>query len=109
MPNMIGLARHLREATAAGVKRVRLGKFKASPSNGQIVAMTPAELDARIAARQDDGQHGDHNCPKCALGYMAYAPCGSTSFYSCQKCSWIEFSNPPWPSRRVTSDMREKP
>jgi transposase-like protein len=59
--------------------------------------MTPAQLDALLAVTRKD--HGALTCPKCSNGYMAYQRAGSSSFFACQECAWIEHTNPPWTPR----------
>lgn len=56
--------------------------------------MLPHVLDRLIHGKKS--KHGERTCPKCERGYMAYMPSGSSSFYSCQECSWIEFNHPKW-------------
>ena len=64
--------------------------------------MNAAQLDALIKAQQPDGSHGSRNCPYCGKGFMQYMPIMSSHGYQCQKCTWVEFDEPPWP-RRGTS------
>lgn len=62
--------------------------------------MTPAQLDALIhSQKKPSNKHGERNCPKCGLGYMAYVPIASSGLYSCVECKWIEPRHPPWPKR----------
>jgi uncharacterized protein (DUF983 family) len=59
--------------------------------------VTPAQLDALLAAQRKDGEHGHRNCPKCGLGYMRYVG----PMYACAKCAWVEMGHAPWPSRAL--------